>query len=322
MRHGKYLRRGRRLVLGTAIACATMGATASAALAADYTANVTPGSVAPGSSTTFTVTLENTSTVHPLNAAIVTPPPGFALTAASVQSSSGNAKVQNGQVVAKGLSLKQDQSASLSITATAPGSCGQQSWTVQAFKSSLNGLQFTLDSQNSSLTTTVTCSQTVTVSSPPGSPTPSTSTVQAFLTGDESGTLTESVDTGTEPVCDLPGTTTPYVPFDHNFYTALYTPNTGGQPAKSITYTIFNTGEATLHLCFEAPYEFEELGDIELKKPNSSDQYVGLLETCDGDNDPCQTTTTVSDPRNPLEVDTVITVTIPAGESGDPSFSG
>lgn len=319
----------RRLGFLTTVICATLAATAAAAFAADYTANVSPGSVAAGSSTTFTVALTDTSGPVPLNAAVVTPPQGFTLTAASVRSRSGNATVQNGQVVAKGLSLKQNQSASLAITATAPLSCGQSSWTVRAFKSSLNGPELTLNTQDSSLTT-VTCSQTVTcpgaictttVSSPPGSPTPSTATVQAFLTGNESGTLTESVDTGTRPVCDFPGSQTQYVPFDQNFYTALYTPNTGGQPAKSITYTIFNTGQANLHLCFEAPYEFEQLDDTNAPS-NGNGQFVGLLENCDNDDDPCQTTTTVPDSSVSSGFDTVITVTIPAGEPGDPAWGG
>jgi hypothetical protein len=325
MRFGNYLWRGRRLALGTVVVCATMGATASAALAADYTATIAPGSVAAGSSTTFTLTLTDNSASNPLNAVIVTPPQGFAVTGASTKPGSGNATVQNGQVVAKGLALKQNQTAALAITATAPGTCGQSSWTVQAFKSSLNGPLLTPDGQNSSLTTT-TCGQTVTcpsgtctttVSSPFGSPTPSTSTVQAFLTDGESGTLSESVDVGTAPTC------AGYTAHDDNFYTALYTPKTGGQPAKTITYTIFNTGEAgsTIHLCFEAPYRFEQLGDVNFPSTDTG-PFVGLLERCDGDNDPCQTETQVPDLGQPSGNDTKFTIMIPAGEPGDPAYHG
>jgi hypothetical protein len=444
----------RGFVFFTAVVCVTVAASASAAFAADYTANVTPSAVAPKSSTTFTVTLFDESAKNPLNAATVTPPQGFTLTAAALQSPSGNATVQmqNGQVVVKGLSLKQNQSASVSATATAPASCAQSSWAVEAFKSSLNGPKLTLDTQNSSLTTTVTSSScpaaalkfvnepasafvgqtisatafnpfgppvtvdlvdglgnvvhssapvtisqgsgpagatlggtttqnavngvatfnnltlnkagdgytlvansaglpsatstpfgensqttncpggacTASLSSPPGT-TASSITVTTTGQAGANGNLNLSVDTGTKPVCGtLAGT--PYVGHDQNFYSAIYTPDAGTpQVAKTIKYTIFNTGGAEgIHLCFAAPYQFEQLDDspaVAGTLPDGSSGFVGLLETCDSAEDgttpdPCQTVATVPDTGVSSGSDTVFTITVPAGEPGDPAIWG
>jgi hypothetical protein len=454
MRFGKFLSRGSRLALGTVVACAAMGATASAALAADYAANVTPDSVAPGSSTTFTVALLSESSSNPLNAALITPPQNFTITAADLAQPSGNATVamQNGQVVVKGLSLKNKQSASVLVTATAPSGCAASSWGVQAFKSSLNGPQLVLDTQHSILTATVrtsscpavalrfatqptnttvgqtisgatlnplgspvtvdvvdgagsvvtsssaavTISQntgpagatlggtatqtavngvatfnnltlntagtytlvtkssgltnatsnpfvevtpqtqttncpggscTLTVGSPAGT-TPSSSTVTTTGQKGAKGTLSLSVDVGTKPVCNtLAGT--PYQGVDQNFYSALYTPTDNGntQVAKTIMYTIFNTGgHEGINLCFAAPYPFEQLDDspaVAGTLPDGSPGFVGLLEKCDpaedgATPDPCQTVATVADPNG--GTDTVFTITIPAGEPGDPAW--
>jgi hypothetical protein len=342
--------RGVRLVLATAAAFVACGATATAAFA-NYTANITAGTVAPGTPTTFTLALTDTSRTVPLNAAIVTPPQGFTLTAASVTSANGKATVLNGKVVAHGLALAQNQTATIAITATTPSTCGQSSWTpplLEAFKSSsFDGPALTLDSQGSSLTLT-TCSQTVpscpttcttTVGSPPGSLTPSTATATAMLTGNESGALTESVDVGNKPKCNFPGPNgAPYVGVDHNFYTVLYTPNPGtdnppgsGQPAKTITYTIFNTNsDQTINLCFEAPYEFEQIDDT--NAPPATDGnggFAGLLESCTGPSevgenppDTCQTETQVADDSQQSGNDTVFTINIQAGEPGDPAVWG
>jgi hypothetical protein len=151
----------------------------------------------------------------------------------------------------------------------------------------------------------------------------------AALTGNESGTLTESVDAGTKPMCANPFTGAPYVGVDQNFYAALYTPNPGtdnppgsGQPAKTITYTIFNTNsDQTIDLCFDAPYEFEQLGDT-FAPPDGNGGFVGLLQTCDGDGDTCQTKAQVPDDGQPSGNDTVFTITVQAGQPGDPAWGG
>lgn len=142
MPSGKHLRRGRRFAVSMVAVCATLAATASAALADDYTVSISPASVPPGATAqTFIVQFNDTSSKNPLNAATITSPGGFTLTAASLVSPSGNATVQTqgAQVLVKGLSLKQGQSAAVKITANTPNTCGQVAWTVRAFKSSLNG---------------------------------------------------------------------------------------------------------------------------------------------------------------------------------------
>jgi hypothetical protein len=164
---------------------------------------------------------------------------------------------------------------------------------------------------------------TATLSSPPGSPTPSSTTVTTTGASGDDGNLALSVDTGTRPTCEG------YEAHDDNFYTVVYSP-TGetGEVAKTMTYTIFDTTyvknpQKTFQLCFEAPYEFEVQGGTNAPLVNGS--YVGLLETCEtcnNDDGPCQTVTQVPDESQETGYDTVYTVTIPPGEPGDPSYYG
>jgi hypothetical protein len=167
---------------------------------------------------------------------------------------------------------------------------------------------------------------TATLSSPPGSTTSSitvtTTPPSVLLAG---GTLTLSVDQGTKPVCSsLAGGT--YAGKDQNFYGVLYTPDPGTpEVAKTITYTIFNTGTVPgIQLCFAAPYPFE-LADNSFfapppppaTLPDGTAGYVGLLVNCAKATQPgpCQTSTVQNN-------NTVLTINIPAGESGDPWFYG
>jgi hypothetical protein len=178
-------------------------------------------------------------------------------------------------------------------------------------------------------TETVNCPSgacTGALSSPAGT-TPSSITVTTTHQPGANGNLTLSVDVGTPPVCKtLAGT--PYVGFDQNFYGFVYTPNAGTpQVAKTATYTLFNTGGVEgIHLCFAAPYQFEQLDDsnaVPGTLPDGSPGFVGLLEACDpaedgATPDPCQTAATVPDSGVSTGVDTVITISIPAGLGGDP----
>jgi hypothetical protein len=162
---------------------------------------------------------------------------------------------------------------------------------------------------------------TATLSSPTGT-TPSSITVMTTGQKGASGNLTLSVDVGTAPVCTtLAGT--PYVAHDQNFYGFVYTPDAGTpELAKTATYTLFNTGgQEGIHLCFAAPYPFEQLDDspaqsVATLPDGTGPGFAGLLENCDpaedGTNpDPCQTTTTSGS-------NTVITISIPPGLNGDP----
>jgi hypothetical protein len=318
----RYMRWPRHLVVGILIACATVAGTASAASASgEYTAVVSPGSVAPGASTAFTVTLTNISNANPLNVAIVQPPRGFVVTAVSRPSASGNSKLSNGQVVLKGLSLHAGESESIEVTATptTPGSCGQSSWSVQAFKSSLQGRQLMLDGADSSLTTTVNCGRTVSTDCPAGHPcsstlsTPYTSATVAVSSGRSDSRLTESVDVGT--------------PQNSNSGCSGYTPQSpdwygfnvnAADRSKVITWTVKNSNPATFKVCFGAPYPFETLGDqtaLPGKLPDLTPGFVGLLERCESFSEsPEACVQSIARSGN----DTIATVRIDAGLSGDP----
>ena len=328
MRAQNYMRRGGRLAVSALFACVVLAATASAALASgDYTTTVSPGSVAPGGTNTYTVTLTSTSNTNPLNAATVQPPPGFTVTSAAKPSAGGNSTVSNGQVVVKGISLHSGESASVAVTATAPQSCEQVPWSVQAFRSSLNGTQLSPDADGNSLATTVSCLSIINEPCPAGSActpatvtTPTSSFTVAAGPGPSTGTLTASVDPGNPLVC--PG----YEGIDSHWYGFF---ESTFQRDKTITYTVLNTSSSTtgVEFCFGAPYEFETLGDHQAPSgtlPDGSTGFVGLLENCDNATesapDPCvQSIMAVPDDSVDTGFDTTVTVTIPAGLTGDPA---
>jgi hypothetical protein len=327
MRARKYRRLARCVSVGVVVSCTVLAVTASAALASgDYTAGVSPGSVAPGASTTFTLRLTNTSQANPLGAAIVQAPPGFAVTAVGKPSVSGNASISNGQVVLKGLSLRAGQTATVAITATTPQRCEQVPWSMQAFKSSLQGTQLALDGTGSSLATIVSCDSIITEPCPAGGAcvpatvtTPTSSFTVTAGPGPSDGTLTASVDPGNPLICSG------YEGIDSHWYGFF---ESTFQRDKTLTLTELNTSSSTdgVALCFGAPYQFETLGDHPAPAgtlPDGSTGFVGLLEICDNDTepvpDPCvQSITTLSDERVDSGFDTVITATIPAGLTGDP----
>lgn len=330
-----HMRWTRCLPMSMLVMCATLAATASAASASghytattsgDYTATISPGSVAPGASTRFTVTLTNTSKANPLNAAIVLPPPGFAVTAVSRPSPSGNSSVSNGQVVLQGVSLHAGETETVEITATSPQSCKRVSWSTQAFKSSLQGVQLSLGRRDSSLATTVSCDSIITepcaakaACSPATVTTPTSSFTVSTGVGSSAGSLSASVNPGKPLVCGG------YEGIDLNWYGFF---ESTFERDKTVTITVKDTWSLTygVHLCFGAPYAFETLGDHPAPAgtlPDGSDGFVGLLEMCDNERertpDPCvQSITTVRDKSVKSGFDTVVIATIPAELTGDP----
>jgi hypothetical protein len=320
MRARRDMRRTRHLVVGSLVTCATLACTASAALASgDYTATVSPGSVGPGASTAFTVTLTNTSKASPLNAAIVQPPRGFVVTAVSRPSSSGNSTLSHGRVVLKGLSVHSGEAESVAVTATAPLTCGQVPWSVEAFKSSLRGRRLALDRVGSSLTTTVDCGRMVSTDCPVGTTcsatlsTADSSATVAVSSGSTPATLTESVDVGT-PQNSNPGCSS-YTPQSPDWYGFDVS---AADRSKVITWTVKNSNPATFKVCFGAPYPFETLGDHPAPPgtlPDGSQGNVGLLERCESFSEsPEACVRSIAPSGN----DTVIIVRIDAGLSGDP----
>jgi hypothetical protein len=157
---------GRSLVLGMVVACATLAATTSSALAFgdgdrdSYTANISPSSVASGSSTHFTVALTNTSSPGSgLSSALITPPLGYRVTGASLNGAPGHAYVLFNVVVLDRLSVPAGSTLNVSVTATAPSKCNSPytRWFTWANEGGFWSEDLRLDTSGSSLTTTDPC---------------------------------------------------------------------------------------------------------------------------------------------------------------------
>ena len=152
------------LALGTALACASFGALASSAMAGgfpsrdSYTVNVTPATVAAGSSTTYDVALTNTSSVgRTIGAAAITPPLGFKVTGVSLGGARGQAYVLFNIVLLDRLSVAPGSTLHVSVKATAPARCNTpfNHWLTVATGGLFGELMF--PDPGSNLTTKVTC---------------------------------------------------------------------------------------------------------------------------------------------------------------------
>lgn len=130
------------------------------------------------------------------------------------------------------------------------------------------------------------------------------------------GTLSGTVDADHALVC--PG----YTARDPNWYEVNESTDAR---AKTITYVLKNTKPAGVHVCFGASYSFEVLNDSEAPPatlPDGSSGYIGLLENCEsypeGPEACVQSIVGVRDASAPCKEDTVATIRIDAGLSGDP----
>ena len=165
LRKVRNLRWGRSIALGAVVACATLATSASSALAwghrdqDSYTANISPASVAPSSSTQFTVALTNTSSSGSgLSSALITPPLGFRVTGVSLNGAPGRAHVIFNVVALDHLSVPAGSTLKVSVTATAPSHCNSpfRRWFTRANEGGFWSEDLRLD-RSSSLTTDVTC---------------------------------------------------------------------------------------------------------------------------------------------------------------------
>ena len=155
------------LAVGSVVACATMAATASSALAGgvsvkhSYTVNISPASVPAGKSTTLDVALANTSSPGgSLSSAELLPPLGFRVVHASLPSgASGHVHVILNIVVLDHLSVAPRSTLHLSVTVAAPPKCHTffKRWLSDANTGGLFSEDLRLDLAHSSLTTDVTC---------------------------------------------------------------------------------------------------------------------------------------------------------------------
>lgn len=198
----KYVRRGRGLAVSFVVVCATLAATASAALAtSNYKAVITPRSAAAGATQTFSVALTNESASNGINFVIITPPGAFTLTGASAPQ--GTIQLLPKNVIIRGLNLPPSGTLTVSVTATAPTQDpGPDIWRTQAFSTGPDSAGVFLDTGSSRTTTPVTSPQTTTSDCPATGcsvslMTPATSFNLNVGSGGSDATVTASVDLGT-----------------------------------------------------------------------------------------------------------------------------
>lgn len=185
----RTVRWARRLGLGAFVTCATLAATAAAAFATTFTANVTPGSVGAGTTTPFTIVLTNTSVSNPLNSAVIKAPSTFTLTSASLGSSPGSLTLTPNKLTLTGLNLAPNGGA-VTVTVGAAAPCAAATgflWSPTAYVQGVGSRQLNLvDPSSVSTDVTGACSlQFVTE--------PNNALVNTPITGN-------SYDTGGPPV--------------------------------------------------------------------------------------------------------------------------
>ncbi len=149
------------------MACATLAATASSALAGggivkySYTANISPASAPAGQSTTFDVALANTSSPGVgLASAAITPPLGFRVTGASLPAgTSGHVYVLFNIVLLDRVNIGSGKTVHVSVRAIAPSRCKSpfNRWFTVAATGGFRPALLRLDEAHSGLTTPVTC---------------------------------------------------------------------------------------------------------------------------------------------------------------------
>jgi hypothetical protein len=149
-------RRVARFALSVGVAFLVCGATASAAFATTFTANVAPGSVPAGTTTQFNIALTNTSQSAPLNSAVIKVPDTFGLVSASLGAQPGNTVVSSKKVTLTGLGLNPGQTDTIEVTALA--SCVPDTgylWDLTAYTQGV-GSQQLYESSPSSVTADIT----------------------------------------------------------------------------------------------------------------------------------------------------------------------
>jgi hypothetical protein len=326
-----------RVTVGTVVACATLAATASSALAtSSYSAVITPVSAPAGATTTFNVALTNNTASNGINSAMITPPQKFKLVDAA--SPQGATQVQPNKVIIRNLNLAEGSTVNVSVTATAPAQGGDpRDWKLQAFSNGPNSAGPVLDGATSSVTTPLTSPQTTSTDCPATGcsvslSTPSTSFSLNVNSGSTGGPVTASVDTGT-PMDGPGGLNDPgcanYMPQSPDWYGFDVTDTSQN---KNISWIVKNSDPNTFQVCFGAPYQFDVLNsDNNLvgapagTLPDGTSGFVGLLPSCregffrseQSEEGPVFICANISaDEENPTTTD--VSVFIPSGLDGDP----
>jgi hypothetical protein len=328
--------------------CATLAATASVALASSsYSAVITPKSAAAGATQVFNVALTNNTASNGINFAMITPPQGFTLSAASLPpGATGTIQLQPNKVIIRGLSVPPapapGSTVNVSVTATAPAQDpGSNNWKTQAFSNGPNSAGVFIDDGTSTVSTPTTSPQTITNTCPanqgcPPPPltlsTPSTSFSLQVGSGSTDATVTQSVDTGT-PMDGLGGLGgcagyTPQSPDWYGFNVSDI------NREKTVTWTVNNSDPSTFRVCFGAPYPFVGGQSGGTLPDGTKNAFVGLLPICSPLETPTVTDVTpaassdavficanISSPEG-SPTTTIATFTIPGnqGLTGDPWF--
>ena len=125
-----------------------------------YTVTISPSQVAGGSTTVFTFVLaDGARSDSSIGSAKLTAPSGFNLTAASLPPGAGTATIAGNVVQLKNTNVQPGRSLNVSITATAPSSCSQSTYTWGSAVwqgTSLSGESLGLGNPGSAQQTTVT----------------------------------------------------------------------------------------------------------------------------------------------------------------------
>jgi hypothetical protein len=149
--------------------------------------------------------------------------------------------------------------------------------------------------------------------------TTTTSALTLSVPGGATTTLSVSFNVGTPLVC--PG----YTPQDANWFSFLSSSTRNG---KVVTYQVRPSAEGSellgaTQFCLGAPYPFESRSGGPAAPgtlPDGSSGFIALLPNCHaGSQGPCVAKrSSVADASSPTGFDVVLTVSFPAGLSGDP----
>ena len=325
------------LAAGTIVGLATLGGAPAAAqqqqrqAAARPTFKVTtyPSYTTAGQSTTFEVTVANTSSDGTrLRSLQLTAPSGFKLSPPAANAPlRRKTTVQNRTITLHQLSIAPGSSVEFVVNATAPARCGKSllRWTSRAFQGGTpSGSQLAFQSALSSVGVTVVCPPAAACGDggPPCSTSLNTTTsVYGVVSNASAGTLRGSVDVGRRLRCGR------YRFRDPNWYDSAVTPPatpppTGAGPpvVDVVSYTIKNAGPQGLGFCLGATYEFMTASGQQAragKLPTGAPGFIGLLPRCSASKAPCISAISQrTDASAKSGHDAVMTIQIP--EQGDP----
>ena len=320
--------------IGVALALVTAGAAPAATEGTapapqSFKVMISPQYATAGESTTFQITVVNTSTeATTLGSVKLTPPTGFtALQPTSTTPLRRKTKVQNRTLSLRRISLKPTDQAKLKVTATAPTKCGRAvlHWTAQGFEGATgSGTQLALESALSDLNATVLCPATAVCGD--GGPPCSTGLVTsnstyAVVSDAASGTLRQTVNVGGQLTCGS------YRFRDPNWYDSLVVPPSSSTPTAPpaaitdlVSYTIRNAKAKGVGFCLGAGYDFTTASGRQASPgtlPNGNPGFIGLLPRCSQSKPPCIASVTQRREKSSRTTfDAILKIQIP--ENGDP----